>query len=185
MVQEQTDWWLQGEKVVGREEILMTSSARDGSLTSWYRRGTSLVCSFISQGNTKRLSPLLLSNLPEEFYAVCTDRLCVCVCVWNCEETTCAVENNAPFKQAEQVLIQGRYLSVYRDTNAPLFTAEPFHVGVIYGGFKPLRSFVLTDRSSWIFHVSRLSSRSIPLALKLADVWTDTLQVPKLSSCRN
>ena len=56
---------------------------------------------------------------------------------------------------------------------------------MIYGGFKPLRSFTLTDHSSWIFQVSRLSSRSTPLALKLADVWTDTLQVPKLSSCRN
>ena len=46
-----------------------------------------------------------------------------------------------------------------------------------------MRSFMLTDRSSWIFQVSRLSSRSTPLALKLADVWTDTLHVPKLSNC--
>lgn len=44
---------------------------------------------------------------------------------------------------------------------------------------------MLTDHLSWIFQVSRLSSRSTPLTLKLAIVWTDTLQVSKLSSCRN
>ena len=105
-LQEQMNWRLQGVKAVGREAILMTSWERDGKLTSRYHRHISVICSFkLPKVITERLSPLLLKSLPREFYALCIDRLCACVS--DTEETTCTVENNAPFKQAEQVLIQG------------------------------------------------------------------------------
>lgn len=80
------------------------------------------------------------------------------------------MKNNAPFKQAdEQVLIQGGVVLLL------CLQRKPFHTGVMHQGFKLSRSFMLTERWSWIFQVSRFSSRSTPLSLKVAAVWTYAL----------